>query len=36
MGFLHLNFLNMRDILVQKIYNAHTIFHQFSGIKNWR
>ena len=36
MGFLHLNFLNMRDILVQKIYNAHTIFHKFPGIKNWR
>ena len=29
-----LNFLNAQGILAQKIYNAHTIFRQFSSIKN--
>ena len=32
--FFELNFLNARGILAQKIYNAHTIFFQFSNIKN--
>ena len=30
----HLSFLNARGILAQKIYNARTIFRQFSEIKN--
>ena len=34
-AFFQLNFLNARGILAQKIYNAHTIFRQFSDIKNW-
>ena len=31
--FFHLNFLRARGILAQKLYNAHTIFRQFSDIK---
>ena len=34
MRFFHLNFLNARGILAQKIYNAHAIFRQFSDVKN--
>ena len=34
MRFSHLNFLNARSILAKKIYNAHSIFCQFSDIKN--
>ena len=34
MRFFHLNFLNAQGILAQKIYNAHTIFCQFSDTKN--
>ena len=34
MRFFHLNFLNARGILAQKIYNAHAIFCQFSDVKN--
>ena len=34
MRFFHLNFLNARGILVQGVYNAYTMFHQFSEIKN--
>ena len=34
MRFFHPNFLNARVILAQKIYNACTIFHQFSDVKN--
>ena len=34
MRFFDLNFLNVNGILAQKIYNAHTIFRQFSSIKN--
>ena len=30
----HLNFLNARGTLAQKIYNARVIFRQFSEIKN--
>ena len=32
--FFYLDFLNARGILAQKMYNAHTIFCQFSNIKN--
>ena len=32
--FFQLNFLNVQDILVQKIHNVHAIFCQFSNIKN--
>ena len=32
--FFQLNFLNAQGILVQKTYNAQTIFRQFSDIKN--
>ena len=32
--FFHLNFLNVRGILAQKIYDAHAIFHHFSDVKN--
>ena len=35
MRFLHLNFLNARGILAQKIHNADAIFRQFSDVKNW-
>ena len=34
MGFFHLNFLNARGILAQKIYNVRTIFCQFSDVEN--
>ena len=34
MHFFDLNFLNAQGILAQKIYNAHTIFREFSSIKN--
>ena len=34
MHFFHLNFLNARGILTQKIYNARAIFRQFSDINN--
>ena len=34
MCFFDLNFLNVQGILAQKIYNAHTIFREFSSIKN--
>ena len=34
MRFFHLHFLNARDILDHKIYNAHAIFCQFSDVKN--
>ena len=34
MRFFHLNFLNAQGILAQKIYNVHTIFRQFSDVKN--
>ena len=34
MHFFDLNFLNAQGILAQKIYNTHTIFHEFSSIKN--
>ena len=34
MHFFHLNFLNVRGIFAQKIYNVHTIFCQFSDIKS--
>ena len=33
-AFLDLNFLYAQGILVQKIYNVHTIFRQFSNFKN--
>ena len=33
MRFFDLNFLNVQGILAQEIYNAHTIFHEFSSIK---
>ena len=33
--FFHLNFLNARGILAQKIYNASAIFRQSSDVKNW-
>ena len=33
MCFFHLNFLNARGILAQKIYNVHPIFCHFSDIK---
>ena len=36
MRFFDINFLNVQGILAQKIYNAHTIFRQFSSIKNER
>ena len=36
MHFFDINFLNIQGILAQKIYNAHTIFRQFSNIKNER
>ena len=32
--FYDLNFLNARGVLAQKIYNAHTIFFQFSNTEN--
>ena len=32
--FFYLHFLNAQCILAQKMYNAHTIFCQFSNIKN--
>ena len=34
MRFFHLNFLNTRGILAQKIYNVRAIFYQFSDVKN--
>ena len=34
MCFFHLNFVNAQHILVEKSYNAHTIFCQFSDVKN--
>ena len=34
MHFFDLNFLYVQGILAQKIYNAHTIFRQFSNFKN--
>ena len=34
MHFFHLNFLNALGILAQGIYNACTIFYQFSAVKN--
>ena len=34
MRFFDLNCLNVQGILAQKIYNAHTIFCEFSSIKN--
>ena len=36
MRFFHVNSLNARDILAQKIYNVHTIFRQFSDVVNGR
>ena len=36
MRFFHLNFLNARGILAQKIHDAHAIFRQFSDVKNWK
>ena len=33
MDFFHLNFLNTRKILVQKIYNAHAILINFLALK---
>ena len=36
MRFFHLNFLNVWDILAQGIYNARTMFRQFSDVKNGR
>ena len=33
-AFFDLNFLYAQGILAQKIYNAHTIFRQFSNFKN--
>ena len=33
-AFFDLNFFNAQGILAPKIYNAHTIFRQFSSIKN--
>ena len=36
MPFFHLNFLNAQGILFQKIYYEHTVFHQFSDVKNGR
>ena len=32
MRFLHLNFLNVRGTLAQKIYNVNAIFRRFSGV----
>ena len=34
MCVFHLNFLNVQGILAQKLYDANTIFRQFSDIKN--
>ena len=34
MHYFHLNFLNARGTLAQKIYNAYAIFYQFSKVKN--
>ena len=34
MCFFRRNFLNVRGILAQKIYNAHAIFRQFSDVIN--
>ena len=34
MPIFHLNFLNARGTLAQKIYNAHAIFCQLSNVKN--
>ena len=34
MCFFHLNFLNVQGILAQKVYDANTIFRQFSDIKD--
>ena len=34
MRFFDLHFLNAQGILAQNTYNAHTIFRQFSNIKN--
>ena len=36
MRFFHVNSLNARGILAQKIYNVHTIFRQFSDVVNGR
>ena len=33
MRFFHLNFLNARGILAQKIYNARATFRQFFDVK---
>ena len=33
-AFFHLHFLNTGDILARNIYNGHTIFRQFSDVKN--
>ena len=32
MRFLHLNFLNVRGTLAQKIYNVNAIFRRFSDV----
>ena len=34
MRFFHVNSLNARGILAQKIYNVQTIFRQFSDVVN--
>ena len=34
MRFFHVNFLNAKGILAQKIYNACAISRQFSDVKN--
>ena len=34
MRFFDLNLLNAQGILAEKICNVHTIFRQFSNIKN--
>ena len=34
MRFFDLNLLNAQSILAEKICNVHTIFRQFSNIKN--
>ena len=34
MHFFQLKYLNVRGILAQKFYNSHTIFLQFSDVKN--
>ena len=34
MRFFHLNFLNTRGFLAQKLYVVHAIFRHFSDVKN--